>query len=254
LHSELVGNLLDATDGYGTTVPLTGTFVANSTEVTIASTDLDDKIGWEIWIDWNSSGDFTRLGREFVVASQQAAADTVFNMSTIFRTSMGAAGAYPIEIRAPFNTTDHGAASSLTTTKMSKGYYQASDGINQPNLASCDTRMFGAVQNFLVDALHWNLQPNDDMKAKGYSDNFMYLGATFVADNNVPAGEIHFENTNFTEMVALEGRDDYKIKGKDIIQLPSQTGHEQYGCAKTMAFQVINKSPRSSAQIRGLTV
>ncbi|WP_299077619.1 hypothetical protein [uncultured Paraglaciecola sp.] len=249
LHSELVGNVLNATTGYGTTIADTGTFVVGSTEISgLASTVFTPQLGWEIWVDFGAG--FEHLGREYVVADADTAAATTLQMSTIFR---GVAGSYPVEFRAPFNVATHGAAGVLTTAKLNKLYFQCSDGKRSPTQINSDTTTFGAVSNFLVDVARWNLVKDADFAAKGYN-NFMYQNATWCADNNYTRGTIQYLTGKHTNLYCLRGQDDYMIKASDLIELPSQAGYKQFGANTTMAFQMVSESPRSNGIINGLDI
>jgi hypothetical protein len=254
LHSELVGNFFDASDVSATAVSISNVTMTNgSTQVDAFTTaDLSAKIGWEIWWDEGSTGTFIPLGREYVVASTKATTDTLFQMSTIYRGTTSST--IDLELRCPYNATDHGAAGVLTMGKLQKSYSQASNGIDVPDHGLMSSRTFGKVLGFIQDNPRWNLVKNADLGLKGYGDNFMFNQATCVVDNNLADGKIIFENLNYLKLVCLEGQEDYKIKGSDLIELPSQTGHKQFGANKTMAFQLVSKSPRSGAQIINLDV
>lgn len=252
LHRALVGNPFDAVSGYGATVAAAGaTFTADSTEISgLPAADYAPNRGWEIWVDFGSG--FENLGREYQVGDTAAAGGsaTTIQMTQVFR---GVAGAYDVELRAPFNVTNHGAIGAITTAKLNKGYYAACDDTTRPDIALSNTRTFGAVSNFLVDVMRWTLARDSDYETKQY-DNFKYQGATWCADNNFADGRVEFINTDYTFLECLEGMDDYKIMGKDIIELPSQVGNRQYGCNKTFVAQQVCESPRSNAYVAGLAV
>lgn len=254
LHSELVGNSMNATSGYGSTISVVGATVTNgSTELSVMSSDdYTDYIGWEVWIDTAQTGDFVRLGREYVIADADTSAATTVQMSTIYRGATDTA--VNIELRAPFNTTAHGAASVLTNSKIGKVYYQASDGNRTPDMINSNTRTFGAVSALLFDQMRWQKVVDSDYGSKGY-DNFKYLGATWCADNNFGDGEIHMINTEYTRLCCLQGQDTYMIKPSDIVNLSAgQDGYAQYGADATFAFQLVSESPRSNGILKGLSV
>lgn len=255
LHSELVGNHVNAAIGFGTTVAVAGaTLTQNSNMITVMTgDDYRDYLGWEIWVNLSnvptaSGGTFTRLGREFVVAgaSSNTGATTLL-MSSTYRGATDTTVA--VELRAPFSTD-----AALSNAKLNKFYYQASDGGRTPDMALSSTATFAAVSTLLFDQHRWTRVVDSEYGTKGY-DNFKYLGATWCADNNYDDGTVHFINTEYTRLCCLQGQDDYKIKPSDIQMLSAgQTGHSQYGADTTFAFQMVSSSPRSNALIIGMTI
>lgn len=253
LHSELVSNVIDDSTAYGTTVAVAGATLTNgSTAISVlTSADYSPYIGWEIWIDLTQSGSFTRLGREYVVADATSGAATTLQMSTVYR---GATDTnVDIQLRAPLNATSHGAQGLVSTAKLDKAYYMASDGVETPDLALADMMTFAAIENLIKSTKQTILTRDADWEAKKYN-NFMYNYATMLIDNNMTQGSVHFINTKYTNLYCLEGMQDYKIKGADIMELPQQTGFKQYGASKVFPFQIVSRSPRNNAVVKGLEV
>ena len=251
LYKALVSNVFDASSaGFGTTFSDSGVTLTNgSTEISsITSTDMDAYIGWEVWVDINGGSNYTRLDRTVIADAATGAAETI-QMSSIYQGAT--VTGVNLELRAPYSTAVHGAAGIVNPQKLTKAYFTASDGQNNPDLGLCDSQMFAAMYNDLYSRKEWTLAVNGDYESKGY-DNFKFHKATMLMDDNAPAGEIHFVNTKYTKFYCLEGMTDYKIQGKDLAFLPSQTGFEQYGAAKVFPFQLASQSPRSNARIINL--
>jgi hypothetical protein len=253
LHPELISNVYDATDHYGTALEMTGATVTNGSTTVSVATNLDyaPYLGWQIWIDTANGTNYVPLGREYVVADVASGATTTFQMSQVYRGSNDSSVA--IKLVPPYTTAVHGAAGAWTPAKLISAYYAAADGDNVPDLGLMNTATFAAMKNFM-----WNtnirIVADADMEGKGYKNNFMFEGATCVVDNNKARGEVHFVNTDWTKLYVLEGMTDWKIRGSDIIELPSQTGHKMYGAVKVFPFQLISESPRSNARVIGLDV
>lgn len=251
LYKALVGNVFDAsTAGYGTTFSDAGVTLTNgSTEISsITPTDMDAYIGWEVWVDINGGSNYTRLGRTVIADAATGSASTI-QMSSIYE-GANVTGVN-LQLRAPFSTAVHGTEGITTPEKLNKAYFSACNGTDKPDLGLCNNEMFAAVYNDLFGIQRWTLAKDSDMETKGY-DNFKFHSATMVMDLNAPSGEIHFVNTKYTKMYCLEGMTDYKIQGKDLQHLPSQTGFEQYGASKVFPFQLASQSPRSNARIINL--
>ncbi|WP_299081628.1 hypothetical protein [uncultured Paraglaciecola sp.] len=251
LYKALVSNVFDASAaGYGTTFADAGVTLTNgSTEISsITSTDMDAYIGWEVWVDLNAGSNYKRLGRT-VIADAATGAATTIQMSSVYEGATDTS--VNLELRAPYSTAVHGTSGIVNPQKLNKAYFAASNGQDKPDMGLCDNDMFAAIYNDLFSIQRWTLVRDGDMETKGY-DNFKFHRATMCMDLNAPSGEIHFVNTKYTKMYCLEGMTDYKIQGKDLIHLPSQTGFEQFGAAKVFPFQLASQSPRSNARIINL--
>jgi hypothetical protein len=253
LQAELVSNELDATAGYGSDYTETVTLTNGSTAISgLTSGDYFPYRLWEIWWDESGSGTYKRLGREYVVADTAATggAATTVQMSQVFR---GTTGSYSVKLKAPYNTTTHGAAGLPNTAKLNKAYYLASDGKNFPDMGLVEMMGFASIQTLIQAEKRVLIVKNMDFESKGY-DNFMYNQATMVVDNNINQGEVHFINTAFSNLYCLQGMEDYRIGGSDIIEGPFQQGFKSYVAQKAFPFQLVCSSPRNNAVIRNLEV
>lgn len=262
LHPALVGNQFDATNSYGTTLTTTGVTLTNgNTQIPgLVSADHSGYLNWEIWYRPASTGDYTRMGREYVVADTGTAgniatATTYVQMSQIFR---GANGSYDIQFRAPFNTTDHGAAGVWTTAKLNKMFARASgfktkNGMGSPDFLSCNNETFQAFMNYLQTLKQWTFSKDATLETEGFQ-HFMYNSMKVIVDPFEADGVIRMDCSKHLSLYTLKGMDNFKIDKSDLYEAPSETGVKQIVAAPVFTCQIVDASPRSSAVLTGLTV
>lgn len=246
---ELVGNEYDAT-AYGTTVSDTVTLTDGSPTVTdCASTDFSPYIGWEVWYRTTGSSDaWVKLS---VIGTAVASAQTSFQLANTFRGTTSSNG-YDIEIRAPFNTTDHGASGSFSLAKLYKVYNLASDGNERPDFGLCRTDTFNGFQRYIAEIQRGVLGENKTMAENGWA-NFMFQGASVIVDNFEQSGTIRFTNSKYCALYALDGMDDLQVNPSSIVELPQQ-GIKNYGGSAVFVGQLIDAAPNRSAVLYNLDV